>query len=96
MFDRLGVSEAVLTQAIIPNSLLMLDSVDGGIIARIPRPASRFRRQPRSAALAVLGDLPRIQGNPYVIVGHIRGARLVNLQKPWRAIRKAAGLNDVP
>jgi 2-polyprenyl-6-methoxyphenol hydroxylase-like FAD-dependent oxidoreductase len=36
MFDRLGVSEAVLTQAIIPNSLLMLDSVDGGIIARIP------------------------------------------------------------
>jgi 3-hydroxybenzoate 6-monooxygenase len=25
MFDRLGVSEAVLTHAIIPNSLLMLD-----------------------------------------------------------------------
>jgi 3-hydroxybenzoate 6-monooxygenase len=27
MFDHLGVSEAVLTHAIIPNSLLMLDSV---------------------------------------------------------------------
>jgi salicylate hydroxylase len=40
MFDRLGVSEAVLAQAIIPNSLLMLDSVDGGIIARIPTGAS--------------------------------------------------------
>ena len=47
MFDRLGVSEAVLAQAIIPNSLLMLDSVDGHIIARIPTGASfiaRFKR----------------------------------------------------
>ena len=44
MFDRLGVSEAVLTQAIIPNSLLMLNSVDGGIIARIPTGASFMAR----------------------------------------------------
>ena len=44
MFDRLGVSEAVLKQAIIPNSLLMLDSVDGGIIARIPTRASFVTR----------------------------------------------------
>ena len=29
MFDHLGVSESVLNQAIIPNSLLMLDLVDG-------------------------------------------------------------------
>jgi integrase len=60
------------------------DSKTGAKTLHLPAPA-----------LAVLGDLPRIQGNPYVIVGHIRGARLVNLQKPWRAIRKAAGLNDV-
>jgi integrase len=46
-------------------------------------------------ALVVLGDLPRVEGNPYVIVGNVVGARLVNLEKPWRAIRKAAGLNDV-
>jgi 2-polyprenyl-6-methoxyphenol hydroxylase-like FAD-dependent oxidoreductase len=44
MFDRLGVSEAVLKQSIIPNSLLMLDSVDGGIIARIPTRASFVER----------------------------------------------------
>src|SRR5580693_2276773 len=44
MFDRLGVSEAVLTHAIIPNSLLMLDSVDGGIIARIPTGESFMAR----------------------------------------------------
>jgi integrase len=46
-------------------------------------------------ALAVLADLPRVEGNPYLIVGHIRGARLVNLEKPWRSIRKAASLPDI-
>ena len=46
-------------------------------------------------ALAVLAALPRIEGNPHVIVGQVDGAALVNLEKPWRAIRKAAGLPDV-
>jgi integrase len=46
-------------------------------------------------ALAVLADLPRVEGNPYVIVGNVPGARLINLEKPWRAIRKTAGLDDV-
>jgi integrase len=46
-------------------------------------------------ALAVLADLPRVEGNPFVIVGNVTGARLVNLEKPWRAIRKAARLDDV-
>ncbi len=46
-------------------------------------------------ALAVLAELPRIEGNPYVIVGAKAGAALVNLEKPWRAIRKDAGLEDV-
>jgi 3-hydroxybenzoate 6-monooxygenase len=47
MFDRLGVSEAVLAQSIVPHALLMLDSVDAGVIARIPIGASfnaRFKR----------------------------------------------------
>jgi 3-hydroxybenzoate 6-monooxygenase len=47
MFDRLGVSEAVLAQSIIPHAVLMLDSVDAGIIARIATGASfnaRFKR----------------------------------------------------
>jgi integrase len=46
-------------------------------------------------ALAVLAELPRIERNPYVIVGGVAGTALVNLEKPWRAIRKAAGLEDV-
>jgi integrase len=46
-------------------------------------------------ALQVLTELPRIEGNPFVICGKLAGARLINLQKPWRRIRKAAGLADV-
>lgn len=41
-------------------------------------------------ALAVLTDLPRIEGNPFVIIGGVPGACLVNLEKPWRAMREAA------
>ncbi|MGH7053821.1 MAG: tyrosine-type recombinase/integrase [Stellaceae bacterium] len=46
-------------------------------------------------ALEVLSALPRVEGNPHVIVGKKPGARLVNLEKPWRAIRKTAGLDEV-
>jgi len=46
-------------------------------------------------AVEVLANLPRLAGNPYVICGEKPGAHLVNLQKPWRRIRKAAGLDDV-
>lgn len=46
-------------------------------------------------ALKVLTDLPRVADNPYVIVGQKQGQYLINLQKPWRRVRKAAGLDDV-
>ena len=46
-------------------------------------------------ALAVLSELPRLDSNPYVIAGAKEGAALVNLEKPWRAIRRPAGLDDV-
>jgi integrase len=46
-------------------------------------------------ALEVLTNLPRIKCNPFVIAGGKPGTALVNLEKPWRAIRKPAGLDDV-
>jgi integrase len=46
-------------------------------------------------ALDVLDALPRLEGNPYVICGEKAGQHLVNLEKPWRRIRKAAKLEDV-
>jgi integrase len=46
-------------------------------------------------ALAALADTPRLKGNPFVIAGSKPGARLNDLEKPWRAIRAKAGLEDV-
>ncbi len=40
-------------------------------------------------------NVPRIDGNPFVICGQKDRAHLVNLQKPWARIRKSAGLEDV-
>ena len=39
-------------------------------------------------ALEVLDALPRMKSNPHVIVGEKPGAALVNIQKPWRRLRK--------
>jgi integrase len=47
------------------------------------------------AALALLSDAPRLEGNPHVIPGHRTGGRLVGLQKPWVRIRARAGLADL-
>ena len=46
-------------------------------------------------AQELLANLPRQEGNPYVIVGEVPGNHLINLQKPWRRIRALAGLDDV-
>jgi integrase len=47
------------------------------------------------AALKLLSNVPRLADNPYVICGKLKGARMVNLQKPWQRIRKMAELDDV-
>lgn len=47
------------------------------------------------AAVKILGALPHVVGNPYVIVGRKEKAHLTDLQHPWRRIRKASGLGDV-
>ncbi len=46
-------------------------------------------------AAEVLRDLPRVAGNPYVIVGKREGSYLSDLQHPWRRLRAAAGLDGV-
>lgn len=59
-----------------------------------------------SPALALLREVPRVEGNPYILVGRgPRGAtaeekavapsHLVNISKPWNRVRKAAGVEDV-
>jgi integrase len=44
------------------------------------------------AALQVLAELPRIEGNPHVIVGHRDGQAYAALNKVWARVREAAGL----
>jgi integrase len=60
------------------------DSKTGAKTLHLPAPA-----------LTVLAELPRVAGNPFVIVGHVKGTHPVNIEKPWRAIRKSAGLDNV-
>ena len=46
-------------------------------------------------ARAVLSSIPRDEDNPWVIAGRLPGSHLTNLQRPWRRIRKQAGLEGV-
>jgi integrase len=48
-----------------------------------------------AAAEAVLASVKRIKGNPYVFPGDKEGKPRVDLNKPWRAVRKAAVLDGV-
>jgi integrase len=47
------------------------------------------------AAQAVIARLPRDPENPFIIAGDVAGQHVTDLQRPWRRIRKAAGLDDV-
>ena len=47
------------------------------------------------AVAEVLKKIERLDNNPWVITGRKEGARLTDLQHPWRRIRTRAGLPDV-
>lgn len=47
------------------------------------------------AAREVLTELPKREGNPFVIVGAKPGSHMVNVKDAWAAIRREAGLEDV-
>lgn len=48
-----------------------------------------------SAVIELLKSIPQERDNPFVICGGKEGRHLINLQKPWRRIRKKVGLDDV-
>lgn len=63
--------------------------------ARLNLPDSKTGAKPvylNAPALEVLTSLPRLKNNPHVICGGKAGAALVNLQAPWRRIRRRATL----
>jgi integrase len=58
--------------------------------------AGRVHYVPLSeAAIDLLTSVPRLEENPYIIPGAIKGKHMVNISKPWLRIRKAASLEDI-
>jgi|ERR1035437_8470645 integrase len=47
------------------------------------------------SAAEVLASLPRVEGNPYVIVGVVPGQHIKDIKRLWHAVRSAAQLTDV-
>ena len=45
--------------------------------------------------IELLKNTAKKDNNPYVITGQVEGKHLINLQKPWRRIRKLAELDEV-
>nr|WP_242479702.1 site-specific integrase [Lamprobacter modestohalophilus] len=55
--------------------------------------AGRTHYIPLSAvALALIDQIPRQPGNPYILPGKHPGAHLVNISKPWNRVKTAATL----
>lgn len=81
---RLGEILSLRWDYVAPNHLELPDSKTGR--RRIPLPVD---------AREIIDALPRIPGNPFVIVGETEGQHLVNLQKTWIRIKSRAGLQDV-
>lgn len=55
-----------------------------------------FTTQPlTSHVAAILAQVPRLTGNPYVFCSHIKGRHLVEIKRNWETIRTAAGIADV-
>jgi integrase len=81
---RLGEILTLRWDYITTHHLELPDSKTGR--RRIPLPREAYE---------VITALPRRNGNPYVILGETEHGHLVNLQKTWLRVRKAAKLEDV-
>ncbi len=54
------------------------------------------RHMPLTApALAVFDTIPRVPGNPWVVVGQNAGNHLTDLALPWRRVLEVAGLSGI-
>ena len=68
---------------------------DAGVL-RLPDSKTGAKIVPiGKAAIDVLKDIPKLKDNPYVITGRVEGQYLTDIQKPWRRLRKRAGLSGL-
>lgn len=47
------------------------------------------------AAISAFKGIVKVKDNPYVITGQIEGHHLTDMQRPWRRLRKRAGLDGL-
>ncbi|MDR3376709.1 MAG: site-specific integrase, partial [Ancalomicrobiaceae bacterium] len=47
------------------------------------------------AVIDLFKTIPKVKDNPYVITGQVEGQHLTDMQKPWRRLRKRAGLDGL-
>jgi len=73
------------------------DQVDGerGILFLSDSKTGRKPLYLSAAAQAVLASIKRVEKNPYIIAGASEGAPRSDLNRPWRAVAKAAKLDGV-
>ena len=63
--------------------------------AKSPSGDQRATSSRRARKSSVLQSVPQQEGNPYFLCGAKPGHHLVNIDKAWRRIRKAARIDDV-
>lgn len=65
-------------------------------VARLPDSKTGAKNLPLPApALAIVQDLPKTVGSPYVLPGDRVSSHFIGIQKPWQRVRALAGLDDV-
>ena len=61
-------------------------------------PDSKSGRKPiylSAPALEILANLPRLEGNPFVVCGEAAGKCLADLKRPWVRVCDRAGINNL-
>ena len=81
---RLGEILSARWEWIEDDVLRLPDSKTGEKVITLPSPV-----------VELLTSLPRIEGNPFIIVGHKSGRHMVNLRKPWMRIVEAAKIEHL-
>lgn len=108
VLDEMEVDQSISLYAVKAFKLLILTGCRLGEIRTLqwsfikgnrvefPNTKTGYKRVPfNKDAMFILGQVPKVEGNAYVICGSVEGQPIINLQKSWRRVRVRSGLADV-